>query len=234
MPRRSRLVFAGVPYHVTQRGSHRQDVFFRDSDRTTYLDWLGEYCRRYAVKVLAYCLMSNHVHLVVVPSTADGLAKVFRPLHSRYAARVNKLKNWTGHLWQARYFSAALDEAYLHAATRYVERNPVRAGMVARAEDHRWSSAAAHCGELENPLLEDAREWFLDVRPGPGWSDWLLVQDDQAQIDAIRKNSEQGFPCGSEEFVRGLETCSGQVLRARPRGRQAGQKPSVPLSLNLA
>lgn len=228
MPRHSRWVFAGVPHHVTQRGSHRQTVFYRDSDRTTYLDWLREYCERYAVKILAYCLMNNHVHLIVVPSTSDGLAKVFRPLHSRFAARVNNHKDWTGHLWQARYFSAVLDEAYLHAATRYVERNPVRAGMVARAEDFRWSSAAAHCGEFDDPLLDDPAKWYLDVRPGPGWSDWLLVHDDQAQIDTIRKQTHLGAPCGSDAFVQRLEAEHGLSLLVRPKGKPPAREASVP------
>ena len=227
MPRRARFVLPDVPYHVTQRGSRRQEVFFGDPDRILYLDLLAVYCARNAVKVLAYCLMPNHVHLIVVPSTPDGLANVFRPLHSRYALRVNRTKEWAGHLWQARFFAAALDNAYLHAATRYVERNPVRAGMVARAEDYRWSSAAAHCGREENSLLEDACAWFLDVEPGAHWSEWLRTQDEQAQLDALRKNSERGFPCGSKEFVGRLESESGQTFHERRRGRRPRKLVSV-------
>ena len=229
MPRRARLVFPGVPYHVTQRGNQRQRVFYRDSDRTTYLDWLGEYCDRLDVKVLAYCLMPNHTHLIVVPQAADGLARVFGPLHSRYARRVNRVKDWVGHLWQGRYFSSALDDAYLHAATRYVERNPVRAFMVSRAEDYPWSSAAAHCGELDHPLLANAHDWFLDVKPGAGWSDWLLVQDDQSQVDVLREHGDRSLPCGSEDFICRLESQSGQPLHPRPQGRQSRRDEACPL-----
>ena len=103
MPRLSRAVFAGLPHHITQRGNRRGDVYFSDDDRETYLSWLAAYCEKYRVEVVAYCLMSNHVHLVAVPATDDGLALVLRPLHMRYAQRVNRAQGWSGHLWQGRY-----------------------------------------------------------------------------------------------------------------------------------
>jgi putative transposase len=108
-------------------------VFFEEEDRTVYLAWLREYSVKHKVEVVAYCLMTNHVHLIMIPGTEDGLNRVLRPLHMRYAQRVNRNQGWNGHVWQGRYFSAPLDEAYTWAAIRYVERNPVRAGMVERA-----------------------------------------------------------------------------------------------------
>jgi putative transposase len=124
MPRLSRTVFPGVAHHITQRGNRREQVFFDDDDRQTYLDWLAHYSRRFDVEVLGYCLMTNHVHLVVMPGSEDGLHRMLKPLHMRYAQRVNRARGWTGHLWQGRFFSSPLDEAYLWAALRYVERNP--------------------------------------------------------------------------------------------------------------
>jgi putative transposase len=124
-----------------------------DEDREAYLTWLQAYCEKFEVEILAYCLMTNHVHLVAIPATDDGLQRVLKPLHMRYAQRINRAKGWKGHLWQGRFFSSPLDEAYLWAAVRYVERNPVRAGMVSRAENYRWSSAAAHCGNHLDDLL---------------------------------------------------------------------------------
>lgn len=94
MPRLARPVFAGVPHHITQRGNRRENVFFSDADRESYLEWLAEYCAVHGVEVLAYCLMSNHVHLVAVPERGDGLERVLRPLHTRYAQRINRLKRW--------------------------------------------------------------------------------------------------------------------------------------------
>ena len=126
MPRVARAVFADVPHHITQRGNRRENVFFTHQDRTIYLTWLSEYCAKHRVDILAYCLMTNHIHLVAVPSREDGLEVVLRPLHMRYAQRINRRRGWKGHLWQGRFFSSALDDAYLWAAMCYVERNPVR------------------------------------------------------------------------------------------------------------
>lgn len=108
MPRLPRNVFAHIPHHITQRGNRREDVFFTDEDRQIYLEWLMFYCDKYDVAVLAYCLMTNHVHLVLTPSSDDGLQKVLKPLHMRYSQHINKIKGWKGHLWQGRFFFIAL------------------------------------------------------------------------------------------------------------------------------
>lgn len=219
MSRIARPVFAGLPHHVTQRGNRQENVFFSDSDRIAYLTWLGEYCRRHRVDVLAYCLMTNHVHAVLVPASADALERVFRPLHTRYALRVNKKRNWRGHVWQGRFFSSALDEPYLWAAIRYVERNPVRAGLVCRAEDYRWSSAAARCGMRANGLLSSEAHWLDGFPSAADWSAWLAGEDGSHQLETLRQNVERGLPCGSDEFVSKLEGLAGRSLRPRPPGR---------------
>ncbi len=146
MPRIARTVFADIPHHVTQRGNRRENVFFTEGDRDAYLELLTEYCRDHEVKILAYCLMTNHVRLVAVPRQEDGLQCVFKPVDMRHAQYINRQHGWSGHLWQGRFFSSPLDEAYLWFCVRHVERNPVRAGMAERAEDYPRSSAAAHCG----------------------------------------------------------------------------------------
>ena len=153
MPRLARTVCARVPHHITQRGNRREEVFFTDDDRHAYLAWLKDYAEKYEVHILAYCLMTNHMHLIAVPASEDGLEKVLKPLHMRYAQRVNRTRGWKGHLWQGRYISSALDEDYLWAAVGYVERNPVRARLVRKAENYRLSSASAHCGIKPDPVL---------------------------------------------------------------------------------
>jgi putative transposase len=218
MPRVRRPVFAGIPHHVTQRGNRQERVFFRDSDRIAYLKWLQEYGIRYGVEVLAYCLMDNHVHVVAVPDTEHALEQVFRPLHSKYAQRVNRIKSWKGHLWQGRYFSSPLDDAYLWAAVRYVERNPVRAGIVAKAEDYPWSSAQAHCGLRMDSLLAGNSRRVSSLNVGD-WSAWLAGDDEPAKLEVLRQNAGRGLPCGQEAFVADLERQVGQPLRPRPRGR---------------
>lgn len=219
MPRIARPVFSGVPHHITQRGNRREDVFFNEADRAAYLAWLGEYCAKYKVRVLAYCLMTNHIHVVAVPEAEQSLERVFRPLHTRYAQRINRAKHWKGHLWQGRYFSSTLDEPYLWAAIRYVERNPVRARMVRRAENYAWSSAAAHCGLKEDFVLTKDREWLSQVKSAGDWSKWLAEGDRPGQLEVLRQHVERGLPCGAEAFIRRLERRAGQLLRARPRGR---------------
>lgn len=220
MPRAARIVAPGVPHHVTQRGNRRGTVFFDDADRRGYIELLQEYTARHAVAVLAYCLMNNHVHLVVVPPAADALHLTLKPIHMQHAQRINRTRGWSGHLWQGRYFSSPLDEPYLWAAIRYVELNPVRAGMVLRAEAYRWSSAQAHCGLTDDPLLTTEEAWQSRLRAIDDWSGWLAESNDETCLDVLRRRANKGLPCGSDEFVAELGRASGRNLTDRPQGRR--------------
>lgn len=219
MPRLSRTVFAGVPHHITQRGNRREDIFFMDEDRAAYLSWLKEYSEKFDVEILAYCLMTNHIHLVAVPATDDGLHRMLKPLHMRYAQRINRAQGWKGHLWQGRFFSSPLDDAYLWAAVRYVERNPVRAGMKRRAELYPWSSAAAHCGKRLDSLLNPESRWSKQFSAMEDWSAWLSEGDEAEEIQMLRRNVEKGLPCGSAGFIQKLGRRAGRLLEYRPQGR---------------
>lgn len=219
MPRRARQVFPGLPHHVTQRGNGRRQVFFSDTDRWVYLDWMQEHLQRERVELLAYCLMGNHVHLVVVPPAAKSLERSLGPLHARYARRMNRAHASGGHFWQERFFSAALDEPYLWNALRYVERNPVRAGIVRQAEDYPWSSAQAHCGLRRDPQLTTDPAWVDLLHQVDDWSTWLAPEDRPESLEALRRGSLSGHPCGSEEFVQDLSRRAGVQLAPRPRGR---------------
>ena len=219
MPRLARNVFPGIPHHITQRGNRREDVFFTDDDRHAYLNWLEEYSKEHQLDVLAYCLVTNHIHLVVVPNTDEGLNRVLKPLHMRYAQRINREKGWKGHLWQGRYFSSPLDDAYLWAAIRYVERNPVRAKMVRKAERYPWSSAAAHCGLRGDGVLARNTKWRKQFDQFTNWSAWLAEGEDVDQLSVLRRNIDKGLPCGSERFIKKLEKLTGKVLQYRPQGR---------------
>lgn len=219
MPRLARTVCAQVPHHITQRGNRREDVFFTDEDRLAYLDWLKEYAEKYKVDILAYCLMTNHIHLIAVPSTEEGLQQVLKPLHMRHAQRINRERGWKGHIWQGRYFSSALDDDYLWAAMRYVERNPIRAKMVRKAENYRWSSAGGHCGLKQDPLLTKKPYWCKQFEGIGDWSAWLAEGDEPEKLEVLRRNVEKGLPCGSEKFIHRLEKMTGRALQYRPRGR---------------
>jgi len=217
MPRIARVVIPGIPHHVTQRGNRRENVFFEDSDRQRYLQLLLEYCAKHGLKTLAYCLMTNHIHLVCIPVRADALASVFRPLDLRYTQHVNWSQHISGRLWQGRFFSCALDDEHLCAAIRYVERNPVRARIVRKAEHYAWSSAAAHCGLRSDPLLSPLPA-AVPVRT-EDWSRWLAEKDDEKMLATIRLRTRTGRPAGNKRFIAALESRLGRRLQPRPIGR---------------
>jgi putative transposase len=158
-------------------------VFDTDEDRVLYLDLLHRYANMHGLGIWAYCLMANHVHLVAVPQDAQSIALCLHGAHRLHALRRNRRAGVTGHVWQGHYYSCGLDDRHLWAAVRYVERNPVRAGIVARAEDYPWSSAAAHCGSRANLLLANDFPPSHDVRD---WAAWLAEPDDEAPVAAIR------------------------------------------------
>lgn len=171
MPRAARLVLPGIPHHVTQRGNRRERVFFDDSDYAFYFSLLRYGCRKSGTAVWAWCLMPNHVHLILVPASEDGLRAALAPAHTRYAMEINRREGWRGHLWQDRFASFPMDEAHLHVCLAYVELNPVRARLVDRPEAWRWSSARAHLGLAGDGLTDAAAmrgridDWraFLDA-----------------------------------------------------------------------
>ena len=142
MPRTARVVIPGCVHHVTQRGNNRQDVFFVDADRQMFLQYLREAAERFALRVEGYCLMTNHIHLVVTPQREDSLAGALKRVNQLYAQYVNRLHGRSGHLWQNRFFSCPLDREHLWRALVYVERNPVRARLCRKAWQWQWSSAA--------------------------------------------------------------------------------------------
>jgi putative transposase len=210
----ARAVAVGLPHHITQRGNYRQQVFVTDNDYAQYMQWLHQYSQRYGLKIWAYCLMPNHVHFIVVPVEADALSKTFNTLHMRYSQRVNMMKKASGHLWQGRFFSCALDERHLYAGVRYVENNPVRARMVKKADNYKWSSAAAHVRGTPDPVLSG--DCYLLKEIGD-WSAYLREKDQGSPMEEIRQNTRTGQPCGHEAFVGALEKASGRRLRALPR-----------------
>lgn len=154
MPRSARIVVPDAPHHVTQRGNRRQALFFNDADRRAYLSLLGEACRATETRCWAWCLMDNHVHLILTPPSADALRTAMTRAHTRYAQRINRQQGVDGHLFQGRYGSRAMADSHLMQAVRYVENNPVNAGLVTRAEDWRWSSARAHVLGIDDGLTD--------------------------------------------------------------------------------
>lgn len=149
----ARVVAPGIPHHITQRGNRRQETFFCTEDYQAYIALMREWCRACAVEVWAYCLMPNHVHVIAVPDSGDGLRRAIGEAHRRYTRRVNFREGWRGHLWQGRFASCPMEEPYLLAAARYIEQNPVRAGLAARPGEYPSSSARAHVAGRDGSLV---------------------------------------------------------------------------------
>ena len=215
MARLPRLALPNLPYHVTQRGNRRQLVFFCAADRQLYLALLSEQASHFGLEVWAYCLMDNHVHLIVMPRRAESLTRAVAETHRRYTRAVNFREGWRGYLWQGRFGSVVLDERHLIAAVRYVERNPVVAGLVRRAEDYPWSSAKAHVLGTPDPLLTNH---FLKERI-TDWADFLRGKGDDAMGRTLARHGGVGRPLGSQEFIDHLEQVTGRRLRRGRPGR---------------
>jgi putative transposase len=215
MARLPRVVIPGIPHHVTQRGNRRERTFFEDGDFALYLDLLADAAQRANVAIWSYCLMPNHVHIVAVPSDPDGLWRTFRRLHRDYTGFINARMRVTGHLWQGRYGSVAMDEAHFVTALRYVALNPVRARWVQRPEDWQWSSTRALIAGKDDgvvtvaPVLERVGDFAA-----------FLGQDfDEAlSYAALRKAERVGRPVGSPEWLADMETRTGLTLAPKPRG----------------
>ena len=217
MARLPRVVVVGVAHHVTQRGNARQVVFDDAADRLTYLALLREHSRLASLSVLGYCLMSNHVHLIATPHRAEALAQTLKHTHGRYAAYRNVQDHSNGHVWQGRFYSCPLDDSHLWKALRYVELNPVRAGLVVTAEQWRWSSTRAHFAGCGDALL-DMSAWQKRWSPDE-WRRYLSNGEAPAEIESLRQYTHTGRPLGSAEFVADLERSTSRPLAARKGGR---------------
>ena len=218
MPRMARVVVPGVAHHVTQRGNNRQAVFFTDDDRQLYLTLLREQSRRHNLTVLGYCLMRNHVHLVVVPEFDWSLAKTLAAVHLKYAQFINRRHGRSGHLWQNRFYSCPLDSEHELAAVRYVERNPVRARLVRLPWRYHWSSAAAHTGEADASGVLDRATCRKRFSPAQ-WRRILQQPEDETMVLRLQRCTFNGRPLGTDRFVVKLESLLNRRLRQPKMGR---------------
>jgi putative transposase len=218
MARFARVVSVEVAHHVTQRGNAKRFILDSDVDREVYLSLLRESLMQFKTSVIGYCLMSNHVHLVMVPRQADAMAKTLKQTHQRYASYWNAKNRSSGHVWQGRFYSCPLDRQHFWTALRYTELNPVRAGLVVEPEAWAWSSAAIHCGSIE------ANEWLAMEKWSQRWTlsswrEYLKAGVTDSELVMVRQCTHTGRPLGSERFVREMEEQTGRKLAPRKGGR---------------
>jgi putative transposase len=217
MTRLARIVVPNCPHHVTQRGNRREPIFFEDRDQEVYCDLLAEQSLKAHVAIWAYCLMPNHVHLIVVPSDEAGLARTIGETHRRYTNFINARGRWSGHLFQRRYGSVLMDDDHLITAVRYVSLNPVRARLVARAGDWPWSSVRAHLSGRDDglvtvkPVLDRVPEFARLLALDPG---------DDASFSTLRLSEQSGRPLANADFIAGLERLLGRRIARRAPGRR--------------
>lgn len=214
MARLARVVVPGIPHHITQRGNRRQRVFFGNRDYALYRRLLGEHAKRSSVQIWAYCLMPNHVHVIMVPHEADGLYRSLAEAHRRYTLHINAREGWRGYLWQGRFASFPMDETHLLAAARYVELNPVRAGLCAAPEEWPWSSARAHLAGRDDELAQVTPLLSLVG----AWRAYLSRGSESREQETLRRHARTGRPLGSEAFIESLERVTGRRLKPRRPG----------------
>jgi putative transposase len=219
MSRTARIVIPDMPHHVIQRGNRRMPVFLREEDYALYLDLMREWCGREGVEIWAYCLMTNHVHLIAIPQSEKSLARAIGEANRRYTRAVNLREGWSGHLWQGRFSSYLMDESHTLQAARYIELNPVAAKLCKLPQDYRWSSARAHLrGEDDElvaagPLLKMVNDWQE-----------FLGQNASVDISSlIERHAVSGRPAGPDSFLDQIGETLGRSVKAPKRGRRWGR-----------
>jgi putative transposase len=215
MARLARVIIPQIPHHVTQRGNGRARVFFSDADYEYYLKLLKAACAEAQVKCLAYVLMPNHVHLILVPRDEDGLRKAMSSVHRAYAGMINARRKKTGHFWQGRFGCVAMDDAHAETALRYVLLNPVRAKLCKKPLDWVWSSAKAYLKGSDDGLTQTTYMHALcpDIKR-------LLAENVEKSLaeDLLRRAESVGRPLGSAAFIEKLERKLNRPLKAAKRG----------------
>jgi putative transposase len=219
MSRIARLVMPGFPHHITQRGNNGQDVFFTNGDRHAYLTLVRRWSAQCGFRVMGYCLMTNHVHIIGIPSEAETLARVMGRTSFLHAQNINRLHGRTGHLWQSRYYSCPMDESHTWTALCYVEQNPARAGLARDASRYAWSSAAIHCGErsADSEWL-DLETWAKMWTPAQ-WREVLQLPQDEEKAKQLRRCTRTGRPLADDAFTAKVETALGVRLQIPHVGR---------------
>jgi putative transposase len=218
MPRLARAVAVGFAHHITQRGNNRQDVFFVDDDRRVYLELLKDQADKYSLELIGYCLMSNHIHIVAIPHEQDSLAKAIGRTHFRYTQYINRFHRRSGHLWQGRFYSCALDERHFWLAMKYIELNPVRAKLCRKPWRYEWSSAAGHVDEKAESDMLNLSRWY-DMISACRWRKGLEAGLSDSELSRVRLSTHTGRPLGSDSFLSKLEKLLGCRVRPLPVSR---------------
>lgn len=235
MARQPRFTIAGVPQHAVQRGNNRQSIFRSSRDYSIYLYWLAEACTGYGLELHAYVLMTNHVHLLATPIRTTSISKVMQSLGRRYVQYFNRKYQRTGTLWEGRYRATVVDTArYFLTCTRYIEQNPLRAGLVGEPAEYPWSSyrrnALCQRDDLitEHEIYRRLGETAADR--ATAYSALCRERLVPASLNAIREATNKAWALGAKEFSAEVEKCAGRPATPRRRGRPKKNSSLTPIS----
>ena len=223
MPRNTRLIIPNIYHHAIQRGNNRQHVFNKNADRLYYLKWARKLAEENFVPILGYCLMTNHIHLLLLPRDADGMINFMKSLGQRYTQYFNRQYQRSGKLWENRYKVHPVDPELYYVVLKYIETNPVRAGLVTDGADYPWSSGSYHLLGADSPaIMADCMH-----RSAFPYRDFFYQEENPQQVGAIRTATRQGKALGRPSFLEELGSSLGRVVTARGRGRPEKEKKQV-------
>lgn len=224
MPRPTRISLEGLVYHIINRGNNRQGVFKEEGDFTTYLKTIKKFKQRYSFKLYGYCLMNNHTHLIMEPTKANTLSKIIQSITLSYIRLYHSKYRTSGHLWQGRFKNPIIQtDEYLLECLKYIELNPIKANIVSRPEDYRWSSYRFHTtGCDENGILDKDPVYLsladTDEKRQKAYRDFIALEEDEERLGLIRKSIANDSILGSDRFIDTLREKL-VLSKARPRGR---------------
>ena len=218
MPRRRRPIVPGVPHHITQRAAHGRFILEGDAAKAVLASSLSKWCKKTGVIIRAFVFMDNHFHLDATPPDDGSLGFLMARVAAGFSAWLNAQRGDVGPNWQGAFYAAPMDDEHALLAARYIERNPIAAGLVECAWDYRWSSAAWHAGRGPKPelLVSECAPGGLSARE---WRDFLLTPGDEAFMRRVRECTDRGTPIASEQWIEAMERRLGRQLRPKPVGR---------------
>ena len=216
MARQARITLPHSPHHIMQRGNRGEKVFLEKGDFQFYLDLLKEQCNESTIEILSYCLLPNQIHLLVVPQNETMLARAIGETHRRYTITINKRQNWTGHLFQNRFFSYVCDDPYSLRAIRFIETMPVTAGITNKPENYLWSSARSRI----RFSTENFVKTYQSFHTINDWHSFLARPMDEDELKTIQMHLQTGRPRGRDSFLDRIETNLGRTVRPQKRGRK--------------
>jgi len=212
MARVSRIVIPNIPHHVTQRGVRSMNIFFKDEDYMYYKELLLNQCKEHQLEVISYCLMTNHVHLIVIPKTIESLSRAIGETHRLYTRKINFEQKVKGHLFQERFFSTPLDDEYFLNALRYVEQNPVKARMVKHAWNYKYSSVKYRIKEIKEDMLLSNYKMINEIK------DYKVFLEENTDSRFVREKTHTGKPCGNKMFYEKIKAITGNDYSSKKPG----------------